>query len=224
MMQQNPLSRSEMPGKNISILVVDDHTLFRQGLRRLFESEDGFTIIGEASDGEEAIRMARTLQPDIVLMDLSMPHLNGIEATLKIKRILPQTDVLLLTMHDTPFMQEESRRMGASGYVLKRSADRELFEAIRTVRSGRPYFQSTTAKPAEVTADAPSYETLSRREKEILAMLANGITNKEISEQLCISVNTVETHRKNIMKKLNVHNLSEIIKYAMAYGIIQRQH
>lgn len=221
-MQQNPLSRSDIPVKNISVLVVDDHTLFRQGLRRLFESEDGFSIIGEASDGEEAIRMAKTLQPDIVLMDLSMPNLNGIEATLKIKRILPETDILLLTMHDTPFMQEEGQRMGASGYVLKRSADRELFEAIRTVRSGKPYFQSLASKPVEATAERPSYDTLSRREKEILGMLANGVTNKEISEQLCISVNTVETHRKNIMKKLNIHNLSEIIKYAMAYGIIQR--
>ncbi|MBI5038744.1 MAG: response regulator transcription factor [Nitrospirae bacterium] len=222
MIQQNPSSPKETPGKSISILVVDDHTLFRQGLRRLFESEEGFTIIGEAADGEEAIRLARTLRPDIILMDLSMPNLNGTEATSKIKRILPETDILLLTMHDTPFMQEEGLRMGASGYVLKRSADRELFEAIRRVRSGHPYFQSLSSKAIGVSTETPSYETLSRREKEILGMLANGMTNKEIARQLCISISTVETHRKNIMKKLNIHNLSEIIKYAMAYGIIQR--
>lgn len=206
----------------ISILIVDDHALFRQGLRRILESEKAFTVVGEAADGDEAIRMAKNLHPNIILMDISMPHLNGLEATHKIKRLLPDTDILFLTMHDDPFLQDEGLRMGASGYILKKGVDRELFHAIREVRSGHPYFPSPHREAGESSMPPSSYEALSLREKEILRMLAGGMTNKQISEHLCISVNTVETHRKNIMKKLNLHNLSEIIKYALVHGLIQR--
>lgn len=215
------LNHSGSSDEEISILIVDDHALFRQGLRRILESDHGFTVVGEATDGSEAIQMARELHPNIILMDISMPHLNGLEATQKIKRHLPETDILLLTMHEDPFLQEEGLRMGASGYILKKSVDRELFEAIRRVRSGHLYSPPPNMKAGESSIVPPSYETLSIREKEILRLLARGMTNREISGFLCISVNTVETHRKNVMKKLNIHNLSEIIKYALVHGLIQ---
>ncbi|MBI5755816.1 MAG: response regulator transcription factor [Nitrospirae bacterium] len=214
----NPRGLSD---REISILIVDDHALFRQGLRRILESDHGFAVVGEATDGGEAIQLARELHPNIILMDISMPHLNGLEATQKIKRLLPKTDVLLLTMHEDTFLQEEGLRMGASGYILKKSVDRDLFEAIRRVRSGYPYSPPPNMKGGKSSIVPPSYETLSFREKEILRLLARGMTNREISEFLYISVNTVETHRRNVMKKLNIHNLSEIIKYALVHGLIQ---
>lgn len=219
MLHQNLKESSD---KKNRILIVDDHALFRQGLRRILESEGRFVVVGEASDGIEAIRMARSLRPGIILMDISMPHFNGMEATRKIKRFLPSADILLLTMHEDPFLQEEGLRMGASGYLLKKAVDRELFEAIERVNSGQTYSPSPNKEGGESPAPASSYETLSFREKEILRMLAGGMTNKDIAQHLCISVNTVETHRKNVMKKLNLHNLSEIIKYALIHGLIQR--
>lgn len=206
----------------ISILIVDDHALFRQGLRHILELEGGFTVVGEASDGSEAVQIVRTLQPDIVLMDISMPNSNGVEATQKIKRILPATGIIFLTMHEDPFLQQEAMQIGASGYVLKRSAYRELFDAIKKVHSGQTYFLPLHVKVDGTLMAPPFYKNLSVREKEILRMLAKGMANKEISGDLCISINTVETHRKNIMKKLNLHSLSDIIKYALVHGLIQQ--
>lgn len=220
MLHQNNLKGSS--DRKNRILIVDDHALFRQGLRRILESEGRFVVVGEASDGIEAIRMARDLCPNIILMDISMPHFNGMEATRKIKRLLPSTDIILLAMHEDLFLQEEGLRMGASGYLLKKAVDRELFEAIERVNSGQTYSPSPDKERGESPAPTSSYETLSFREKEILRMLAGGMTNKDIAQHLCISVNTVETHRKNVMKKLNLHNLSEIIKYALIHGLIQR--
>lgn len=211
-----------MLNKNVNVLIVDDHALFRQGLRRILESLNGISIVGEASDGNEAVQMARETNPDIILMDVSMPHLNGLEATQRIKRILPDTAVILLTMYEDNFLQEDGMRIGASGYLPKKSVDKELFEAIDTVSSGEKYFypfSQSTRSPS--MPSVISYEFLSTREKEILRLLAGGMTNKSISEHLCISINTVETHRKKIMKKLNLHNLSDIIKYTMVHGIIR---
>lgn len=206
----------------ISIVIVDDHALFRQGLRHILELEGGFTVVGEATNGTEAVQIVRTLQPDIVLMDISMPNSNGIEATQKIKRIRPSTAVILLTMHEDSFFQQEAMKIGASGYVLKRSPYTELFSAIKKVHTGHTYFTPLHEK-LDITLMTPiSSKFLTVREKEILRMLANGMVNKEISGDLCISIKTVETHRKNIMKKLNLHNLSDIIKYAMAHGLIQQ--
>lgn len=207
---------------NIRILLVDDHALFRQGLRRILESENDFTIVGEAYDGDNACEIAKALSPDIILMDISMPNCNGIEASQKIKQILPLTGIILLTMHEDLFLQREGKNIGVSGYVLKKSADKELIDVIRKVHSGQTYFQSEPDTPVTVSSDIMSFDTLSMREKEILRMLANGMTNIEISGHACISVNTVETHRKNIMKKLKLHSLSEIIKFALVHGLIQR--
>ncbi len=213
---------NSITNNQIRILLVDDHALFRQGLRRILEAEKDFMIVGEAYDGDNAIQTARALSPDIILMDISMPVCNGIEASQKIKQILPLTGIILLTMHEDPFLQREGKNIGVSGYVLKKSADKELIDAIRKVHSGQTYFQSQPDTPVTVSADIISYDTLSAREKEILRMLANGMANIDISAHACISVNTVETHRKNIMKKLKLHSLSEIIKFALVHGLIQR--
>lgn len=215
-------SQPVMQNKNINVLIVDDHALFRQGLRRILESLKDVSIVGEAADGNEAVQAARETNPDIILMDVSMPHLNGLEATQRIKRILPDTDVILLTMYEDNFLQEDGMKIGASGYLPKKSVDKELFEAIRTVSSGEKYFyQFPQNTKSESPSSAISYESLSSREKEILRLLAGGMANKTISEHLCISINTVETHRKKIMKKLKLHNLSDIIKYTLVHGIIR---
>jgi len=215
-------SQPVMQNKNINVLIVDDHALFRQGLRRILESLKDVSIVGEAADGNEAVQAARETNPDIILMDVSMPHLNGLEATQRIKRILPDTDVILLTMYEDNFLQEDGMKIGASGYLPKKSVDKELFEAISTVSSGGKYFyQFSPNTKSGSPSSAISYESLSSREKEILRLLAGGMANKTISEHLCISINTVETHRKKIMKKLKLHNLSDIIKYTLVHGIIR---
>ncbi len=215
-----------LQNKTINILIADDHALFRQGLRRILESLKWISIVGEASDGNEAVQLARETNPDIILMDVSMPHLNGLEATQRIKRILPDTGVILLTMYEDNFLQEDGMRIGASGYLPKKSVDRELFDAIAKVSSGDKYFYpfSQISRDTEhpLPASVISYESLSAREKEVLRLLAGGMTNKNISEHLCISINTVETHRKKIMKKLNLHNLSDIIKYTMVHGLLRQ--
>lgn len=215
-----------MQNKAVNVLIVDDHALFRQGLKHILESLKWVSIVGEASDGNEAIHLARETNPDIILMDVSMPHLNGLEATQRIKRILPDTGVILLTMYEDNFLQEDGMRIGASGYLPKKSVDRELFDAIAAVSSGEKYFYrfSQISPDAGSSFPAPviSYESLSAREKEVLRLLAGGMTNKSISEHLCISINTVETHRKKIMKKLDLHNLSDIIKYTMVHGLLRQ--
>ena len=215
-----------LQNKAVNILIVDDHALFRQGLRRILESLNQVTVVGEASDGNEAVQLARETNPDIILMDVSMPHLNGLEATQRIKRILPDIRIILLTMYEDNFLQEDGMKIGASGYLPKKSVDKELFDAINIVSSGEKYFYRFSKISQDTGSSLPasviSYESLSIREKEILRLLAGGMTNKDISESLCISINTVETHRKNIMKKLNLHNLSDIIKYTMVNGLLRQ--
>ncbi|MBI4715445.1 MAG: response regulator transcription factor, partial [Nitrospirae bacterium] len=219
----NPHSLSSDPEtQTIRILIADDHTLFRQGLRRLLDSEGDFTVVGEASDGIEAVQQAELLRPDVVVMDVSMPRLNGMETVREIHRLLPGTPVILLTMHEDPFVPHEGMRLGASGYLLKKSVDREVFQAIREVHAGKTYFQPLPPsrekpRPLEIPS---TYEGLSSREKEVLRHLANGMTNPEIADYLGISVNTVETHRKNLMKKLGFHSLSDIIRFALVHGMI----
>lgn len=206
----------------ISILIVDDHVLFRQGLRRVLELEAGFIVTGEASDGGEAIQLVKTSKPDIVLMDISMPNLNGLEATQKIKHIQPSTNVILLSMHEDSFLQQEAIRIGASAYVLKRSPYTELFSAIKKVHATQ-ISKSPLHEKLDISLKAPTpCSILTLREKEIFRMIANGRLNKEIADYLCISVFTVETHRRNIMKKLKLHNLSDIIRYAMIHGLIKQ--
>ena len=204
--------------QKINVLIVDDHALFRQGLRRILESRKKFVILGEASDGDEAFRMAKKLQPHIIIMDITMPYSNGLEATQRIKRLFPHIHVLLLTMHEDPFIVEEGLKVGASGYIVKKAVDRELFEAIDKILRGEVHIPSFSQHDKKIASYA--YKNLSAREQEILRLLAGGMTNKDISEFLGISINTVETHRKNFMKKLNLHSLSDIIKYAIIHGLI----
>lgn len=206
----------------IKIFIVDDHTLFRQGFRRILESSAGnLRVVGEAPNGSEAIQLVEALRPDIIFMDISMPQMNGLEATRQITEMFPSSHVILLTMYEDPFIQEEGRKAGASGFLLKKSVDREVFESIQEVISGRSYF-TTLKVPAKEdrSKGLPSFDTLSSREKEILRHLANGMSNREIAPFLGISINTVETHRKNLMKKLKLHNMSEIIRYALLHGLI----
>ncbi len=205
----------------INILIVDDHTLFRQGLRRVLELEIDFAVVGEAMDGGEAVKIVKALSPDLILMDISMPNYNGIDAAREIKRMLPATSIIFLTMYEDAFIQQEVIKAGASGYVLKRSMYEELFDAIRKVQSGNTCFLPLEGKIADNLIMPSLNKDLSLREKEILSMLARGMANKEISLHLGITIRTVETHRKNIMKKLNLHCFSDIIKYALAHGLIQ---
>ncbi len=208
--------------KYIKILLVDDHAMFRQGLRRILESESDFMITGEADDGIKALQMAKVLLPDIILMDISMPDCNGIEASQKIKQVLPLTNIIILTMHEDLFLQREGKKIGVSGYILKKSADTELIDAIRKVHSGHTYFNIEADTSESFSTEIASYDSLSSREKEILRRLVTGMTNSEMAEHFCISVSTVETHRKNVMKKLKLHSLSELIKFALMHGLIQR--
>jgi two-component system response regulator NreC len=211
----------------IKLLLVDDHEIVRAGLRMLFIAEPTLEIVGEASSGEEALRQIQTLQPDVVLMDVAMPGMNGIEATRAIKATHPEVAVLALTMHEDEEYFFEMLNAGASGYVPKRAAPDDLVSAIRVVNQGEVFIYPTLAKLLvrdflqRVEADPIAmHEELTSREREVLTYIAEGYTNREIADQLVISVKTVDRHRENIMHKLNLHNRVELVKYAIEKGLI----
>jgi two-component system response regulator NreC len=212
----------------IKILLVDDHTILRDGIRALIEDETDMLVIGEAEDGLAAVKMANQLQPDVVIMDIAMPLLNGLEATRQIRRNQPQTKVLVLTMHENEEYIRQVLSAGALGYVLKDAAARELLGAIRSVYRGEAvlspaitrlviedYLRWGDLRPEE---DAG---VLTPREREILQLIAEGYTNKQIAEILCLSVKTVQSHRTNLMQKLDLHDRGELIKYAIQKKIIE---
>lgn len=210
----------------IRILIVDDHDLVREGLRTILEQEGGFEVVGEAGDGQEAIREARRLEPDVVLMDLNLPGLGGLEATEAILADRPETRVIILTQYEQREYIKRALRIGAQGYVIKRSASRDLKEAIRTVHQGRRYLHPVAADElVEIMARGESleeedYEKLTRRERQVLKLLAEGKTSREIAKYLGISLKTAMTHRTNLMNKLGVHSRAELIKYAIRKGVI----
>jgi two-component system response regulator NreC len=211
----------------IRLLLVDDHEVIRAGLRMLFTAEDDMEIVGEASNAEEAIDAVQALKPDVVLMDVVMPGLSGIEATRRIREAYPDTNVLALTMHEDEQYFFEMLHAGASGYVPKRAAPDDLLSAIRVVSRGQVFLYPSVAKMLVkdfVQRGGPDsslvHEQLTPREREVLTYIAEGYTNREIGDQLSISPKTVDRHRENIMSKLDLHSRVALVKYAIEKGMI----
>ena len=210
------------------ILIVDDHAVVRIGIRMLLESDPDFEIVGEGETGHDAVRMAQTSHPDVILMDISMPEMDGIEATQAIKLLAEPPAVLALTIHEGKDYFFHMLQAGASGYVPKRVAPQELLQAIRVVASGNVYLDPAVAKDlvsdylAQVHAgsERESYEVLTERERQVLTLIAGDLTNQAIANELDISVKTVERHRENIMRKLNLHTRTELVKYAIRKKLI----
>ena len=211
----------------LRILVADDHQVVRTGLRALLESKTGWRVCAEAANGREAVEKANEFHPDVAVLDIGMPLLNGVEATRQIRKVSPGTEVLILTMHDSEQMVQGVLDAGARGYILKDDADRNLLAAVEAVRKHKPYLSSrvSAAVSSMAPSDVPEGERPARRltprEREIVQLLAEGKSNKEIATYLNISVKTAETHRANIMLKLNFHSVTELVRYAVKNKIIQ---
>jgi len=215
--------------QKIGILIADDHTLFRNGIRALLEDEQDIVIVGEANDGREAIKLAAHLKPNVILMDIAMPLLNGLEATRQIKREHPEINVLVLTMYDHEEYFRQMLEVGASGYIIKRAAAHELVAAIRAVHSGEAVLSPAITRLVledylrrdSITKEENDPDALSSREREVLQLIAEGKTSREIAEILNLSVKTVQSHRTNLMQKLDLHDRGDLIKYAIQKKIIE---
>jgi DNA-binding NarL/FixJ family response regulator len=211
----------------LRILVADDHDVVRTGLRTLLESRKGWLVCAEATNGREAVEKARECKPDVAVLDIGMPLLNGVEATRQIRKLSPATEVLILTMHDSEMMIQSVLEAGARGYIVKDDAGRNLLAAVDAVHRRKPFLSSRVSNAAaRVTpSDSSGMERTARnltpREREIVQLLAEGKSNKEIATFLNISVKTAETHRANIMLKLNFHSVTELVRYAVKNKIIQ---
>jgi two-component system response regulator NreC len=214
----------------IRVLLADDHTLIRSGIATLLQNNKDFLVVGEAKDGEEAVRRTGELKPTVVVMDLSMPKLSGMEATKQIKKKYPEVNVLILTMHENEEYVYQILKSGAAGYVLKSAGKDELITAIRAAAKGEKFFSPRISQlmaegyVRRVDQAAAEMELgdvpLTRRELEVLALVVNGMTNQQIADQLFISPRTVDTHRTNIMQKLNIHDLANLVRYAIEHGIV----
>jgi len=209
------------------VLLADDHTILREGLRMVLDAQPQITVVGEASDGREAVEMAETLRPDVVVMDIAMPNLNGLDATRQIKKRWPEIRVVILTMHENQQYLMQIVKAGATGAVLKRSAGTELLTAIKAAARGQSYFSPSIAsmmledyrlRLRDEGIDDP--EVLTEREREVLQLVAEGLTNQEIADALFVSIKTVQTHRSHIMEKLGVHDRTELVKYAIRTGMV----
>jgi DNA-binding NarL/FixJ family response regulator len=212
-----------MLNKKIRVLLADDHTILRKGIRMLIEAQGDMEVVGEAATGREAIETARSLKPDVIIMDVSMPELNGIEGTRQICDELTRTRVLALTMHKDSVYVREILRAGARGYLLKDTEDDDLLRAIRTIHRGEAFLSPAISDA--VLTDYRRHVTnpvdlLTSREREILTLVAEGKTNKEIANSLNLSVYTVESHRGSVMEKLNLHNTGDIVRFALRNGLI----
>ena len=217
--------------KTIRIFLADDHTIVRQGLAKLLEAEPNLRVVGEAENGREAIVKAEKLKPDVVLMDIAMPMLNGIEATRQIRKSCPQTKVIILSMHSHDRYISELFSLGASGYLLKSSTGSDIINAIHTALRGSTYLSPSISD--KVIEDYLSlkkkshqddlYNRLSNREREVFQMIAEGRSTKVIADILCLSPSTVKTHRSNIMEKLEMDNISHLIQFAINLGIVELQ-
>ncbi len=212
----------------IRVLLADDHTILRDGIRSLLEDEEDMLVIGEAEDGRTAVRMACQLEPDVVLMDIAMPLLNGLEATRQIKQHCPHVQVLILSMHENEEYIRQVLATGAMGYILKDAAARDLLGAIRAVYQGEAVLSPAITRLViedylrwgDLSREEVDY-SLSPREREVLQLIAEGYTNKQIAEILSISIKTVQTHRANLMSKLDLHDRGDLIKYAIQKKIIE---
>jgi DNA-binding NarL/FixJ family response regulator len=215
----------------ITILVADDHKILRQGLRTLLAKEPDLQVVAEAEDGRNAVRLVRELSPQVVIMDVGMPDLNGIEATRQILQESPETKIIALSMHSDRRFVTNMIKAGASGYLLKDSAFEELATAIRVVMAHKTYLSHEIAHVVvkdyvqRGSKDDPSaFSVLSPREREVLQLMAEGKTNRQIAETLYVSLKTVETHRQQIMNKLEIHNIVELTKYAIREGLASLDH
>ena len=214
--------------KEIHILLADDHNVMRAGLKLLLESHSGFKVISEASDGNQAVENAIRTRPDVAVLDIAMPKLSGIEAAQRISAQLPQTAIIILSMHSDEGYVLRALKSGARGYLLKDSAESDLIQAIKVVSEGKAFFSPEISKvlaedyvrEINIRGDEDSYDLLSPREREILQLLVEGRSNKDISGLLNLSLYTVETHRRNLQSKLNLHSFPELILYAVRKGII----
>ena len=202
----------------ISVLLVDDHALVRRGFRRMLEDEEDIVVKGEASDGEEAVRLARQLQPDVIVMDCALPGISGLVATRKILEHDPKAAVLMLSMHSEDTWVRQSLEAGARGYMLKNAVDLELVTAIRRVAAGEEVLDPQIARRGTLKGERETGLTV--RELEILQLIVGGLSNKEIASQLNLSANTVAVHRANIMDALGIHKTAELVVYAIRNGLV----
>lgn len=210
------------------ILIADDHTLVRQGLRKILESQPGWEVVSEASDGREAVQQAIQLRPDVVILDIAMPRLNGVEAVQQIEKRAPGVHVLVLSMYADEAYVTRAVRAGAAGYLLKDSADTDLIRAVTAVAQGKSFFSPSVARiildgygrQLAARGITDRYDTLSEREREVFQLIAEGHSNKETADLLHISPATVETHRAHIMEKLDVHSTAELVLCAVRKGVI----
>lgn len=213
---------------SIRIILADDHGIVRKGLRFVLEQEPAMEVVGEAGDGREAIRLAEELKPDVVVMDIAMPNLNGIDATAQIVKREPRAGVIILSVHSDESYILRALTAGAKGYLLKDSADNDLVRAVQAVAQGRPFFSPAITQTLledymrylQQRGLEDSYDLLTEREREVLQLLAEGKSNKEVASLLNLSLYTVETHRTHLMQKLNLHNTAEIVLYAVRKKII----
>jgi DNA-binding NarL/FixJ family response regulator len=214
----------------LRIMVADDHDLVRRGLKMLLESHPGWKVCAEAHSGRDAVAIAEKLRPDIAILDVSMPELNGIEATRKIKKISPNTETLILSMHHTDQLVREIIETGAKGYIIKSDSDRNLIAAVEALAVHRPFFttcateimmESIRTKGTVSKFPQPIRDRLTPREREIVQLLSEGKSSKEAASLLGISVKTSETHRANIMRKLEIHSISQLVRYAVRNQIVQ---
>jgi DNA-binding NarL/FixJ family response regulator len=216
-------------GMAIRIILADDHTIIRSGLRLLLEQQPDFKVVAEANDGREAVQLVSKNHPDVAILDIGMPQLNGIEATRQIVAENPEAQVLILSMHSDEGYVLRALKAGARAYILKNSAEADLIRAVRSVAEGKSFFSPVISKmlledyvrQVREKQVEDSYDLLTPREREILQLLAEGRTNKEVATVLGLSPHTVETHRGNILEKLNLHGVPELILYAVRKGIIQ---
>jgi DNA-binding NarL/FixJ family response regulator len=207
-----------MSDHQISVLLVDDHSLVRRGFRRMLEDEADIRVIGEASDGEEAVKLARSLKPQVIVMDCALPGINGLQATRKILQALPETLVLMLSMHTEETWVRQAIDAGARGYVLKNAMDLELSSAIRRLVKGETVLDGQLSKQQALKGERNA--GLTPREVEILQLICDGKSNKEIANQLELSANTVAVHRANIMDALGIHKTAELVVYAIRNGLV----
>jgi DNA-binding NarL/FixJ family response regulator len=214
---------------SLRILIVDDHAVVRRGVRSLLESQPGWEVSGEATTGREAVDMAKRLQPDVIVMDLSLPELNGLDATRQILKESPHSEILVLTMHHSEELARDVLQAGARGYVLKSDADQSLIAAVESLRQHKPFLTSAVTefvldeytRRADTHDDGGGHTAVTAREREIIQLLAEGRSNKEAASTLGISVKTIEAHRANIMRKLHLRSVSDLVRYAIRNKIVQ---